>query len=67
MYLNLEHWLNGKCVVKVDAGSERFKKAVAQSKFKKWPHFGQNKAGRIMLQDHGHEISYRNIRLKALP
>lgn len=64
---HLEHWLNKKCVMKVDTSTEAFKKAVARSKFKKWPHYAQNKAGRIMLQDHGNPVTYRNISIKVLP
>ncbi len=62
----IEHWLNGKKVVAVDVSSETFKEAIAKSKFRKYPHYAQNKAGRIMLQDHGGQIWFRNIRIKIL-
>jgi len=62
----IEHWLNGKLVVRVDLHSERFKKAHAASKFRKLPNFAQNPKGRIMLQDHGSKVCYRNIRIMEL-
>ncbi len=63
---HVEHWLNGKKVIHVDLKSERFKKAHAQSKFRKLPNFAQNKAGKIMLQDHGCEMWFRKIRIKEI-
>lgn len=63
----IEHWLNGKRVVKVDLAKPAFKDAVLKSKFKKWPDYAQNPSGRIMLQDHGHEVWFRKIRIRELP
>jgi len=64
---HLEHWLNGQKVAEVDVTSEKFKKAVEASKFRNRENFARNRAGRIMLQDHGHQIWFRNIRIKVLP
>ena len=61
-----EHWLNGKKVLEVDTNSERFKKAIAKSKFKKVEGFAKNPKGLIMLQDHGNPVWFRNIRIKSL-
>lgn len=63
---HIEHWLNGKKTIDVDLKSERFKKAVAASKFRSHKDFAQNKAGRIMLQDHGGKVWFRNIKIKVL-
>ncbi len=63
----IEHWLNGEKLAGADVSTEEFKKAVAGSKFRKWPHFAQNKSGRIMLQDHGSKVWFRNLRIKVLP
>jgi hypothetical protein len=64
---HIEHWLNGKKLVDVDVTSEEFKKAVAESKFRTKEGFAQNPSGRIMLQYHGSEVSFRSIRIKELP
>lgn len=63
----LEHWLNGQLVAQADTSSDAWKQAVAASKFAKKGNFGENPSGRIMLQDHGSEIAFRNLRLKPLP
>lgn len=63
----IEHWLNGEKVVEIDTASEAFKTALAASKFKAHKDFAQGPSGRIMLQEHGSEAWYRNIRIKQLP
>jgi hypothetical protein len=62
----VQHWLNGKKVVEYNLGSEMLKELIAQSKFKDYPHFAQNRKGHIALQYHGDEVWYRNIRIRAL-
>jgi len=64
---HVQHWLNGKKVVGYDLGSNMLKELIAQSKFKDYPHFAQNRQGHIALQYHGDEVWYRNIRIRALP
>ncbi len=64
---HVQHWLNGKKVVEYDLGSNMLKEFIAQSKFKDYPHFAQNRQGHIALQYHGDEVWYRNIRIRALP
>lgn len=59
----VEHWLNGKKILEVDMESEAWEKALEKSKFRDAPTFGQ-KSGRIMLQDHGDEAWFRNLRIK---
>ncbi|RYD33254.1 MAG: DUF1080 domain-containing protein, partial [Verrucomicrobiaceae bacterium] len=63
---HIEHWLNGAKVLEVDLASDTFKTARAASKFKDAAGFAENAKGRLMLQDHGDETWFRNIRLKAL-
>ncbi len=63
----VEHWLNGKKILSYTRGSDELKKAIAESKFKDIPGYGQNARGRILLQDHNDEIAFRNIKIRRLP
>lgn len=57
----VEHWLNGKKVVDVNIDSDDFRRRVSKTKFANYDDYGKMKSGHILLQDHGNEISYRNI------
>ena len=63
---HIEHWLNGEKVLEFDRDSVPFRELVAKSKFWKWPGFGLNAGGHFGLQDHGGEIWFRRLRVKAL-
>lgn len=62
----VEHWLNGHLLVAYDLNSADFKARVAASKFAQWPDFAAHRQGHIALQDHGDEVTYRNIRIRRL-
>jgi hypothetical protein len=62
----VEHWLNGKKVVAYELGSDDFRTRVGKSRFKDWKRYGAAQKGRIALQDHGDEVFYRNLKIKAL-
>lgn len=64
---HVEHWLNGVKILEYERGSESFRQAVARSKFKKMTGFGEWADGYILLQEHGSEVSFRNIKLRQLP
>jgi Domain of Unknown Function (DUF1080) len=60
-------WLNGEKTVEFDRHSAAFRDAVAKSKFKNIPDFGEWPDGHILLQEHGSSVSFRNIKILELP
>lgn len=62
----VEHWLNGERVVAIRIGSADWLRRVASSKFGDREFFGQNREGRIFLQDHGNPVWFREIILVPL-
>ncbi len=62
----IEHWLNGVLVVQANVGGDQWKQRVADSKFRDRDGFGENREGRIFLQDHGNPVWFRQIILVPL-
>jgi hypothetical protein len=63
---HLTFWLNGTKIVETQIGSEEWKKMLDNSKFKTWADFAKYPKGHIALQDHNHEVAFRNIEIKQL-
>ena len=63
----IQHWLNGVLIVDVVLYSDDWKQRLANSKFADWPNFARVPSGHIALQDHGDEVSYRNLKIRRLP
>ena len=63
---HVEHWLNGAKVIEYELGSAALKAAKAKSKFKDVAGWGDKLKGHILLQDHGDEVWYQNLRIREL-
>jgi hypothetical protein len=61
-----EHWLNGEKIVEFDLGTARMDSALAASKYRSIPEFGTRRKAHIVLQDHGDEVYFRNIKVRDL-
>ncbi len=62
----LEHWLNGKLVLRLDTTSEKWAAAKKDSKFARVEGFGEAGPGRILLQDHGDGVRFKVVRIREL-
>ncbi len=58
-----EHWLNGEKIVEADTNTDQWRERLDKSKFSPHKDFSQNRFGRIMLQDHGSAVWFRNLTL----
>lgn len=62
----VEHWLNGQLTVEYELWTPEWEQLVRDSKFADYPGYGRATSGHIGLQDHGHTLRYRNIKLRPI-
>jgi Domain of Unknown Function (DUF1080) len=62
----VQHWLNGFKVVEYERKSNIFNALVARSKYDPYKGFGAGDKGLILLQDHGDNVFYKNIKIREL-
>lgn len=58
--------LNGVEIVNFPLNNPEWEVMVSKSKFADWEEFGKYPTGKIGLQDHGNQVSFKNIKIKEL-
>ena len=62
----VEHYLNDVKIVEYERGTQMWNALVNFSKYNVWPEFGNAAEGHILLQDHGDEVWFKNLKIKEL-
>lgn len=62
----LTFFMNGTQTLDIQMGGPEWNKLLENSKFKTWKNFAAYPKGHIALQDHDHEVAFRNITVTPL-
>ena len=62
----VEHYLNDIKIVEYERGTQMWNALVNYSKYAVWPNFGNAAEGNILLQDHGNEVLFKNLKIWEL-
>ena len=62
----VQHYLNGVKILEYVRNTQGFNALVAYSKYANWLNFGNAAEGNILLQDHGSEVFFKNIKIKEI-
>ncbi|PMD90389.1 hypothetical protein BWI97_23160 [Siphonobacter sp. BAB-5405] len=60
---HVEHWLNGVKIIEYERNNQMWRALVNYSKYKGFPDFGDAAQGHLLLQDHGDEVWFKNIKI----
>jgi hypothetical protein len=60
------HYLNNVRILEYELNSKELNAAIEKSKFKGIERFGKLQKGHILLQDHGDQVWYRNLKILRL-
>jgi hypothetical protein len=63
---HLTFYFNGVKTLDIQEGGDEWKNLVASSKFKTWTNFMTSPNGKIAFQDHGHDVAFRNVKIRKL-
>lgn len=63
---HLTFYFNDVKTLDIQIGSDEWKNLISNSKFKTWNNFMTSPMGKIAFQDHGHEVAFRNIKIRQL-
>ena len=61
---DVQHFLNDSLVVSYTLHSDDWEKRRLASKFVEWPSYATVDVGHIGLQDHGHRVRFRNVKVR---